>query len=367
MLGVDKNSDADTIKKAYRKLAMQYHPDRNPGDKEAEEKFKEINEAYEVLSDSDKKARYDQFGHAGVDPNMGTGGSGFEGCQGGDYSDIFGDIFNMFGGGFGGQSYSRNTSQKGGDIRVDMTLTFEEAAFGIEKKIKLNRRERCSECDGTGAKHGTSKKTCDKCGGSGQIRVSQKSILGMMQTVRQCDKCGGTGEIVTDPCSKCDGTGYEKNARTINVKIPAGVDSGSVLPLRGEGHAGSNGGRNGDVFIYITVKEHEFFEREDSDIYLTVPISFIDATLGTEIKIPTLDGKVKLKIPEGTQTGTVFKIKGKGIANLNGFGKGNQYVTVVVDIPKKLNMKQKDALRNFENVTTSNTFDNVDSFWKKVK
>ncbi len=373
VLGVDKNATADDIKKAYRKLAMQYHPDRNPGDKAAEEKFKEVNEAYEVLNDEDKRARYDQFGHAGVDPNMGGGAGGgfggFGGFQGGDYSDIFGDIFNMFGGGGGGfgSSSARSGPQKGSDLRVDLNISFEEAAFGCEKKIKMNRRENCSECGGSGARPGSSPQTCDKCGGSGQIRVTQKSILGMMQTVKTCDKCGGSGKIVSDPCHKCNGTGKEVAARTITVKIPAGVDTGSVLPLRGEGNTGERGGRSGDVFIYINVKPHAYFKRDDSDIYLSVPISFVDAALGTELKIPTLEGAVKLKIPEGTQSGTVFKMKGKGIANLNGYGKGNQFVTVNVEIPDKLSGKQKAALKQFAETADRATFSRAAHFWDNIK
>lgn len=366
VLGINKNATDEEIKKAYRKLAMQYHPDRNAGDKSAEEKFKEINEAYEVLNDSEKRERYDQYGHAGVDPNMGGGGfGGFGGFSGGDYGDIFGDIFNMFGGGGFGQA--RNGPQKGSDIRVNINITFEEAAFGCEKKIKLTRKEKCSQCGGSGAKEGSNVKTCDRCGGSGQIRVTQKSILGMMQTVKVCDKCHGEGTIIDTPCTKCNGSGIENAERQITVKIPAGVDTGSVLPLRGEGNVGYKGGKTGDVYIYINVKAHEFFKRDGSDVYITVPITYAQAALGDEIKVPTLEGRVKLKIPEGTQTGTTFKIKGKGIQSINGFGKGSQFVTVNIEVPKKLNEKQKSALREFDKLTPSDSHEQHKSFWGKVK
>jgi molecular chaperone DnaJ len=368
VLGVDKNASEDDIKKAYRKLAMQYHPDQNPDDKEAEEKFKEINEAYEVLGDNEKRQRYDQFGHAGVDPNNMGGDGGFQGFSGGDFGDIFGDIFNMFGGGGGGGSFhqANNGPKKGSDIRVNLNIAFEEAAFGTEKKIKLTRREKCSVCGGTGAKPGTSTKTCDQCGGSGQVRVTQRSILGMMQTVKTCEKCGGTGKIIDTPCEKCNGSGYENATRQITIKIPAGVDTGSVLPLRGEGHAGYKGGPSGDVFVYINVKPHELFRREGSDVYLDVPVTFPQLALGTELKVPTLEGLVKLKIPEGTQNGTTFKLKNKGIRSLNGFGKGNQYVTVKLEVPQKLNAKQKEALRSYDGITPRDAHNENKRFWDQI-
>lgn len=370
VLGVDKNASADEIKKAYRKLAMKYHPDKNPGDKAAEEKFKELNEAYEILNNEDNRARYDQYGHAGFEQNGGNPYSGFSGFSGGDYSDIFGDIFNMFGGGGGfssNGSSQRSGPKKGSDLRVNINISFEEAAFGCEKKIKMSRKETCSECSGSGAKKGTSPKTCPTCGGSGQIRVNQKSILGMMQTVRTCDTCGGSGTVIDSPCPKCSGTGSEKVVRQITVKIPAGVDTGSVLPLRGEGNAGTKGGRSGDVYIVINVKPHEYFVREGTDVRLDIPISFVDAALGCELKIPTLDGTVKLKIPEGTQNSTVFKLKNKGITNINGYGKGSQYVTVNVEIPTKLNSKQKAALKGFAETNNDETFQRTTSFWRNIK
>lgn len=363
VLGVDKTATEEEIKKAYRKLAMKYHPDRNPGDKTAEEKFKEATEAYEVLSDADKRARYDQLGHDAFDPNKNSGFGGFSGFSGGDYSDIFGDIFNMFGGGFSSSS-RRKGPQKGSDIRVNINITFEEAAFGCEKKIKLSRREKCSACGGTGSRDGRVK-TCDKCGGSGQIRVTQNSMLGMIQSVQTCDKCGGKGTIIENPCANCSGTGREVKQRQITIRISAGVDTGSVLPLRGEGNAGINGGPSGDVLVFINVKPHELFRRDGSDIYLNVPITFVQAALGDEIMVPTLEGKVKLKVPEGTQTGTMFKLRGKGIQNLGGFGKGSQYVTVNVEIPQKLNGKQKQALREFDKAG-SEGFQKNKAFWENI-
>ncbi len=373
VLGVDKSATPEAIKKAYRKLAIQYHPDKNPGNKEAEEKFKEINEAYEVLSDENKRSQYDQFGHAAFDQTAGGGYgggfSGFTGFSGGDYSDIFGDIFNMFGGGGSGfaSSSNRNGPKKGSDLRVNINITFEEAAFGCEKKIKLTRKESCPECSGSGAKKGTSPKTCPTCNGTGQVRVTQKSILGMMQTVRACDHCGGTGQIIEEPCTHCAGSGNVANQRTITVKIPAGVDTGSVLPLRGEGNCGTKGGKNGDVYIIINVKDHKYFERDGINIYLDIPISFVDASLGCEIKVPTLEGDVKLKIPEGTQSGTIFKLKGKGVTNINGFGKGDEFVTVNVEIPKKLSSKQKQLLKEFDELTKKDgAFEKVKKFWDKI-
>ena len=372
VLGISKSATDEDIKKAYRKMAMKYHPDTNQGDKDSEEKFKEVSEAYEVLSDADKRARYDQYGHAGVDPNMGGGGGiggGFGGGFGnGDFGDIFGDIFNMFGGGGGGFSqHANNGPQKGSDLRVNLNISFEEAAFGCEKVIKMTRREKCGECGGTGAKPGSNVRTCDQCGGSGQVRVTQKSILGMMQSVKVCDKCHGEGTIIDTPCEKCHGSGFENVSRQITIKIPAGVDTGSVLPLRGEGNAGLKGGRNGDVYVYLNVKAHELYRREGADVYLDVPVTFAQLALGDEMRVPTLEGTVKLKIPEGTQSGTTFKIKGKGIQNLGGFGKGSQYVTVNVEVPKKLNEKQKSALREFDQTAPKESHEKTKHFWEKVK
>ncbi len=365
VLGVDKNAGADDIKKAYRKLAMKYHPDRNPGDKEAEEKFKEANEAYEVLSNPDKKSRYDQFGHAGTDPNFNAGG--FGGFGGGGFEDVFSDIFgNMFSGGFS-SSQNRTAPKKGRDLRVDITLSFEEAVFGTKKEIRLKRKERCPECDGSGAKSESDIKTCEKCGGSGQVRVRQKSLFGMVETIKTCDVCGGSGKTIKNACSECKGTGYVFKQRTITINIPEGVDDGFVLPLKGEGEAGSNGGRSGDVYIYITVKKHQLFTREGNDIFLEVPLTFVQAALGDDIEVPTIDGKVKLKIPEGTQTGQIFKLKNKGVSNPNGFGKGSQFVKVKVEVPTKLSNAQKKTLQEFAKLSKSDNNNQSKSFWDKVR
>ena len=375
VLGVAKEATPDEIKKAYRKLALQYHPDRNPGDKSAEEKFKEINEAYEVLSNEDERARYDQFGFAGMNGAAGGAGgfSGFSGFSGGDFSDIFSDILNTFSGrdsGFSGfSSGGGSSSRRGSDLRVNLTITFEEMVSGVEKKIKLNRMEKCSTCSGSGAKPGTSKHTCPKCGGSGNMKTTSRTILGMMQTVTTCDKCGGTGEVIDTPCPDCSGSGLEKKTRTITVNIPAGVETGNILPLRGEGNAGAGGGRSGDVFIVITVKEHEYFGRDGSDIYLELPVSMVDAALGCEVRVPTVEGFVKLKIPEGTLSGTVFKLSGKGLKQ-NGVlnrGKGDEFVTVMIDIPKKLTGKQKNALKEFASLTNEGNYENLARYNKRVK
>ena len=367
VLGVDKSAGEDEIKKAYRKLAMKYHPDRNPDDKEAEEKFKEINEAYEVLSDPDKKSKYDQFGHDAFDPNM--GGAGFGGAGFGGFEDMFGDIFgSMFGGGFSGGGASRqNVRQKGRDLRVNLTLSFEDAVFGCKKEIKIRRTETCDTCAGKGAVNDSDIKTCDKCHGTGQVRVTQQSLFGTVQTVKTCDECNGTGKEIVNPCKTCGGTGNVKKQRTLSIRIPAGVDTGSVLPLRGEGEAGKNGGPNGDVYIYISVKPHAIFTREENDIYCKIPITFVQAALGDSIMVPTVDGKVKLKIPEGTQSGQVFKLKGKGVQNPNGFGKGNEYVEIKVEVPKNLNEKQKAKLREFSDISSDKNNEQSKGFWDKVK
>lgn len=342
ILGLEKGASDEEIKKAFRKLALKYHPDRNPGNKEAEEKFKEINEAYQVLSDPQKKAQYDQFGTADFNGDMGQGGFNF------DFSDLggFGDIFDsFFGGGFSNRR--KNGPEKGEDIEHTVNLTFEEAVFGAEKEVTITRNEKCDTCGGTGAKPGTSPKTCDKCGGTGHIRVQRNTPLGSFVSTSTCDKCGGKGKIITDPCKTCHGTGKERKSRKIKVNIPAGVDTGNVMPLRGQGEAGKNGGPSGDLYINIRVAPHSIFKRKDYDIYIDQHISFGNAVLGTEIKVPTVDGDVKYTIPSGTQPGTVFRLRGKGVPVVNGRGRGDQYVNVIVDVPKTLNEKQKAALKMF--------------------
>jgi chaperone protein DnaJ len=344
ILGLTKGASDEDIKKAFRKLAIQYHPDKNKGNKEAEEKFKEINEAYQVLSDPEKKAQYDQFGTADFQGGFGGFDSGF------DFSDIggFGDIFSsFFGGGFSGGGGRRNAAERGADLEVTLRLTFEEAVFGVEKEININRHERCETCSGSGAKPGTSPKTCDKCGGSGQIRVQRSTPLGSFVSMSTCDKCSGKGKLITDPCQTCKGTGKEKKNRKIKVNIPAGVDNDNVIPLRGQGEHGANGGPPGDLYINLKVPTHPVFKRKGFDIFIDAPVSFAQAALGTELKVPTVDGDVKYAVPAGTQPGTVFRLKGKGVPRVNSAGRGDQYVNIVVEVPKTLNDKQREALKMF--------------------
>lgn len=345
VLGIDKSASDDDIKKAFKKLALKYHPDRNQGDTEAEEKFKEINEAYQVLSDPEKRQRYDQFGTADFN-GAGGGFDGFDFGGFGGFGDIFGDIFGGGFGGFGGGA-SKNGPRKGADLEYDLTLTFEEAMTGCEKEIKVTRREKCETCGGSGAKAGTSPKTCSKCGGRGRIQVQRRTPLGVMSTTANCDACHGEGKIIEDPCQTCRGTGKERKTRSITINIPAGVDTGNVMPLRGQGEAGENGGPAGDLYINIRVMTHSTFKRKGNDIHMETHISFGKAALGTEIKVPTIDGDVTYKVPAGTQSGTVFRLKGKGVPRVNSAGRGDHYVKVVVDIPKSLNSEQEEALKAF--------------------
>jgi molecular chaperone DnaJ len=345
VLGVEKGASDEEIKKAFRKMALQYHPDRNPDNKEAEEKFKELNEAYQVLSDPQKKAQYDQFGTADF-----NGGSGFEG-GGFDFSDLggFGDIFDsFFGGGFSGSGRKRrNGPEKGGDLEYALNLTFEEAVFGTEKQISITRNETCEKCNGTGAKHGSHPKTCDKCGGSGQMRTQRNTPLGSFVSMNTCDKCNGKGTIISDPCTECKGKGKIRKPRKIKINVPAGVDTGNIMPLRGQGDHGTNGGPAGDLYVSIRVAPHSTFKRNGFDIYIDTHISFAKAALGVELKVPTVDGDVKYEVPVGTQPGTIFRLRGKGIPKINGHGRGDEYVNIIVDVPKNLNQKQKDALLAF--------------------
>ncbi|MDF2548139.1 MAG: molecular chaperone DnaJ [Anaerosolibacter sp.] len=364
VLGVERGADEAAIKKAYRKMAMQYHPDRNPGNKEAEEKFKEANEAYEVLSDANKKARYDQFGHAGVGGNGQGGFEGFSGAGFGGFDDIFGDIFDMFGGGSGRR---RNGPQKGADLKYEYTISFEEAAFGADKEISISRHENCDTCHGTGAKPGTDKKTCPQCKGSGEVRYAQRTPLGQFVNVKTCEACHGDGTIIEQPCDTCKGAGKIRKDRKINIKIPAGVDTGSVIPLRGEGEPGTKGGPTGDLYIVLRVRPHEIFQRDGNDVICEIPITFVQAALGDEFVVPTLDGKVKYKIPEGTQSGTIFRLKGKGIPNLRGYGRGDHYVKVIVEVPKKLNDRQKELLKQFADQMGEDVHEQRKTFFDKVK
>lgn len=366
VLGVSKGASEDEIKRAYKKLARKYHPDMNPGDKEAEEKFKEVNEANEVLSDPDKKARYDQFGFAGVDPNYGAGGGyGAGGFDFGDLGDIFGSFF---GGGFGGGGQRRrNGPQRGESIRMSVSVDFIEAAFGCEKEVTVERSEQCPTCKGNGCAPGTTPEVCPDCHGSGAVTQSQRTPFGVMQTQAVCGKCRGTGKIIHQPCPDCHGSGRARKRKTVKVNIPTGIDNGQTISMRGQGHAGKNGGPNGDLLITVMVKPHDIFRREGTSVFCEAPITFTQAVLGAEMEIPTIDGKVKYTIPEGTQTGTVFRLRGKGIPVLNGHGRGDQYVTVTIETPRGLNREQKEALKKFSETLGEGNYEKQRSFFKKFK
>ncbi len=369
VLGVDKNADAGTIKRAYYKLAKQYHPDTNPGDKVAEEKFKEANEAYEVLSDADKKAKYDQFGHAAFDPSMGGGDGGFGGFGGfGDFGDL-GDILGgMFGGAFGGGSQRRrNGPVPGSDIGANVTVTFEEAAFGVKKDISYNRVCQCADCRGTGAANGTSPETCTVCNGTGQVRRVQRMGGMSFQSTAACDACRGTGKVIKNPCSKCRGSGQVRENKRLTVSIPAGIDNGERIALRGQGNDGRNGGPAGDLIIGVNVRSHSLFERDGYNIYCEVPLTVAEATLGAEIDVPTLEGNVKYTIPEGTQPGTRFTLRSKGIPYVNGNGRrGDLIFRASVEIPKGLSDKQKEAMRAFADSCGESNYAKHKQFFKKL-
>ncbi len=367
VLGIDRNASEADIKKAYRRLAKKYHPDVNPGDKEAEAKFKEINEAYEVLSDPEKRARYDQFGHAGVDPGAGgfdTSGAGFDFDFGG-----LGDIFESFFGGspFGSRAKSRSGPRKGADLKYSLEISFEEAAFGVEKEITVNRMEMCHTCHGTGSRPGTSPTTCRNCNGTGQVQYNQNTAFGRFVNIRTCEVCHGEGKIITDPCATCGGKGRVRKNVKIRIKVPAGIDDGQTISLRGEGEPGYKGGPAGDLFVTIRVRPHPLFQRRNFDVVCEIPITFVQAALGAELEVPTLDGRVKYTIPEGTQSGTVFRLKNKGIPYLRGSGRGDQYVKVYIDVPKKLNEKQKALLREFAEISGEENYEQRKSFFDKMK
>lgn len=366
VLGIQKGASEDEIKKAYKKLARKYHPDMNPGDKEAEEKFKEVNEANEVLSDPEKKARYDQFGFAGVDPNYGAGAGG--GAYGGgfDFGDL-GDIFgSFFGGGFGGgQRRNPNAPQRGESIRASVSVSFTEAAFGCEKSVTLERSEQCPTCKGNGCAPGTTPEICPDCHGTGTVQTRRQTPMGVFASNGPCRKCGGTGRLIHQPCPDCRGTGAVRKRKTIKVNIPAGIDHGQTISLRGQGNAGRNGGPAGDLLITVMVQPHELFRRDGVDVFCEAPITFAQAVLGAELEIPTIDGKVKYSIPEGTQTGTVFRLKGRGIPVLNGRGRGDQYVTVTIETPRNLNKEQREALRRFSETLGESNYEKRKSFFKK--
>ena len=378
VLGIGKNATDAEIKSAYRKLAKKYHPDLNPGDKEAEEKFKEVNEANDVLSDPQKRQRYDQFGFAGVDPNYaaanGGGAGGFGGGFGGvDLGDIFGDLFGGgFGGGFsgfGGGSSTRtaNVPRKGHDIQASVILTFEEAAHGCSKKITINRQDTCPDCGGTGAAKGTSPETCPDCGGRGYVVTQQRTPFGVMQSQQPCSHCGGRGTIIRNPCKTCRGTGKTAARKSLEINIPAGIDDDQNIALRGQGDAGSNGGPAGDVIVHVTVKADPMFERDGYDVTIHVPITFSQAVLGDDVEVPTVDGRIVQHIPEGTQSGTKFRLRGQGIQYLNGRGRGDQYVIVDVEIPKKVTRAQREALKAFEDSMKEDNYEKRKGFFKNLR
>ena len=353
VLGVSKSATEDELKKAYRKKAKEYHPDLNPGDAQAEAKFKEANEAYEVLSDSQKRARYDQFGHAGVAPNYGAGGAGGYGggFGGGGFDFDLGDIFgSFFGGGFGGggRQSNPNAPRRGEDIQTRVTISFEDAAKGCKRTVDINRVDTCTDCGGSGAKAGTTAQTCPECGGRGYVTVDQRTPFGVMQTQKTCSRCSGKGKIITDPCAKCHGAGRVSTKTSVEVNIPAGIDDRQMFSVRGAGNAGTNGGPKGDLKVAVFVRPHPRFERDGYNVWLEEKVSFTQAALGDSIRIPTLDGDVKFDLPAGTQSGAVFSLKGKGIQILNGRGKGDQLVKIIVEVPKNLTQRQKELLLELE-------------------
>jgi molecular chaperone DnaJ len=366
VLGVQKGAGDDEIKKAYRQSAKKYHPDLHPGDKDCEEKFKEVNEAYEVLSDKDKRARYDQFGHAGVDPNFGAGaGGGSPFGQGFDIDDIFSSFF----GGFGGSRRSNraNAPMRGSDVDASIHISFEEAAMGCKKEVKYNSVISCSDCHGTGAQAGSTPKTCSACGGSGKVTINQRTPFGVVQTQRSCDACHGKGKIIDNPCKKCGGSGRQRKSRTIDITVPAGIKDQQILNVTGRGNAGYNGGPSGDLHVYVNVRPHPVFERRGDDVWCDMPLTFSQAALGAEVVVPTLDGKVSYKIHEGAQPGDIFKLKGKGITRLDGRGKGDQYVRVTVEVPKNLSSKQRDIIRQLDDATNEKNYAQRKNFFDKIK
>lgn len=367
VLGVARTATEADIKKAFRQLARKYHPDTNPENKDvATEKFKEAAEAYEVLSDSEKRARYDQFGHAGFGSNDFSG----SGQNMGDFGfGNFGDLFDMFFSGFGGSGQQqRRESQRGADIQMELDMSFEEAAFGVEKEVKINRWEDCENCSGSGAAPGTKPVTCPRCKGTGQVRVTQSIAFGRFETRHPCDQCHGQGQVIEKPCTACQGRGKVKKQRKVKLTVPAGVDNGSTLRMGREGDLGARGGPPGDLYVALRIRPHKLFKRQGNDIVCEIPISFVQATLGDEIEIPTLDGNAKLKIPEATQPGAVFHLRGKGIPHLQGHGRGDQVVRVEVMIPSRLTEKQKDLLRQFEEMERDEQYHSRDKgFFGKVK
>lgn len=372
VLGVSKTATDDELKRAYRTLAKKYHPDLHPDDAEAEAHFKEVNEAYEILSDPSKRQKYDQFGFAGVDPNYGAGQGGAYG--GGDFGGFggfgdVGDIFeSFFGGGFGGTQRSNpNGPRRGQDIKSNLTISFMDACKGTKKQVKVTRMDTCQDCRGTGAKAGTSPETCPDCHGTGTVRVNKRTPLGVFQTTSSCERCGGSGKIIKTPCPSCSGQGRVRSVLNREVEIPAGIDNGQTLRVQGAGNSGVNGGDYGDLNIRVSVQPHEIFERDGFDINTEIPISYAQATLGDEITVPTIDGNVKYTVPAGTQTGTVFRLRGKGVKRLYRTDRGDQYVTVKVEVPRSLSKKQADLLRAFDESLDDRNQANKKSFFEKMK
>ncbi len=363
ILGVSRDATESELKSAYRKLAHKYHPDKNPGDKEAEEKFKKASVAYGVLSDAQKRAQYDRFGHAG----MGGGGGAEDFAGGVNIQDIFGDIFgDFFGGGGGGGSRKRSRAERGSDLRYHLSIKFEEAAFGVEKEISIKRKESCGTCEGSGAKPGTKRETCHSCHGAGEIRM-QKGFFAISQA---CPTCNGQGSRVSDPCTACKGSGRQAMVRKLKVKVPAGIEEGVQLRYVGEGEGGVQGGPRGDLYVAVVIDPHPIFTRDGTNVLCEVPISFVSATLGAKIDVPTLDGRVSMNIPAGTQTGSVFRLKEKGIVRMRGDHnnkRGDQLVTVKVEVPKKLSQRQKDLLKEFSDLSQEETHPEHKGFFEKVR
>ncbi len=365
VLGIQKDASDDDIKKAYRQMAKKYHPDLNPGDKEAEARFKEVNEAYEILSDAQKKARYDQFGHAGVDPNFGSGG--YQG-YGFDNMDIdLGDIFSSFFGGGGGRRQNPNAPRRGGDVSASVVISFEEAARGCKQQVNVHLVDTCGDCGGSGAAKGSAPATCPACNGTGQERRQQRTPFGVIQTQTVCSRCHGKGKIIESPCHTCQGSGQVRKPAVVGISIPAGIDDGQVITIRGKGNAGQNGGPAGDLQVQVSVRPHAIFERDGFDIWCELPLTFAQAALGAEISVPTLEGNVSYTIKEGTQPGDTFRLKGKGIPYINGRGRGDEIVRVTIEVPKNLNNKQKDILRSFEEATGDGNYQKRKGFFDKLR
>ena len=378
VLGLSKGATDEEIKKAYRKMAKQYHPDLHPDDPEAAEKFKEVNEANDVLSDPQKRQRYDQFGHAGVDPSYGAGaGGGFGGFSGGfsggDFD--FGDIFDtFFGGGMGGMGgmggsgrSNPNGPKKGADIAINLDISFMEACKGVTHNVDITRSETCDTCNGSGAKPGTTPKTCPDCNGSGQVRFQQRTILGSMMSTRPCSKCGGKGKIIENVCDTCRGSGKTQKRKPVTINVPAGIDDGQILRVRSQGNAGTNGGERGDLNVRISVRKDPLFERKDFDIWTEIPITYAQAVLGAEVVVPTIDGEVNFTIPEGTQPDTVFRLRGKGVKKLQRDGRGDQFVKVILEVPRTLNKSQREALLAFSEQLTEKNNVKQTGFLDKLK